>query len=324
MVTACRERAMIDHDGAGSVPRVRSPAVRVATRGSALALRQAELVAEALRAHRPDLTVTLVVVHTAGDRNPQAPIPSLGDGVFVRGVEAELFAGRADIAVHSAKDLPTAETPGLVLAAFPPRADAGDVLVSRDGATLATLPAGARVGTGSPRRAALVRARRPDVAVVSIRGNVDTRLRRLHEGVCDAVVLAAAGLERLLLAGHVSEKLDPTTWLPAPGQGALAVQCRRGDSAEEWLAALDDAATRAAVTAERAVLRRLGSGCRTPVGAYARPEGSGLVLRAALIAPDGTAEVRAAAGAPLADAERLGVAVAEELLAKGAHLVGPT
>src|SRR5262249_15360236 len=154
-----------------------------------------------------------------GDRDQRTPIAALGDGVFVRGVEAELLEGRADIAVHSAKDLPTAELPGLVLAAFPPRGDPRDVLVSRHGQTLASLPYGAKPGTSSPRRAALARSQRPDLDVALIRGNVDTRLRKLREGEYDAIVLAAAGLARMDLLTQVSEYLDPTSWLPAPGQG---------------------------------------------------------------------------------------------------------
>ena len=293
----------------------------MATRGSALALRQTELVVEALRACWPGLGIELVTVRTTGDRDQSAPIAALGDGVFVRGVEAELLAGRADVAVHSAKDLPTAEPPGLVLAAFPPRGDPRDVLVSRKGGTLAGLPTGARLGTASPRRAALARALRPDLEVALIRGNVDTRLRKLHDGEYDALVLAAAGLERLDRAEQVSECLDPRSWVPAPGQGALVVQCRAGDATERLLAPLDDATTRAAVTAERAVLRRLGSGCRVPVGAYAWLDAGRLALRGMLIAPDGRRSVTAELHGDVADTERLGTAVADELMQKGRDLI---
>lgn len=296
--------------------------LRVATRGSALALKQAELVVEALRALRPDLAIEIVPVRTAGDQNQTAPVTQLGDGAFVRGVEAALLDGRADIAVHSAKDIPSAETPGLVLAAFPPRGDPRDVLVSQPGRPLAELPRGARVATGSPRRQALVRALRPDLEVVPARGNVDTRLRRLREGAYDALILAAAGLERLGLSDAVTEYLDPDHWVPAAGQGALAVQCRADGPVAALIAALDHPPTRAAVAAERAVLRRLGSGCRVPVGVHGRVEGETLLLRGLLLAPDGRRMVTAVRAGPPADAEALGRTLAEELLRKGADLVG--
>lgn len=300
----------------------RRSVLRVATRGSPLALKQAELVVEALRALRPDLLPETVIVRTAGDQNQTVPVTHLGDGAFVRGVEAALLDGRADIAVHSAKDIPSTETPGLVLAAFPPRGDPRDALVSRGGHRLAELPAGARVGTGSPRRQALLRALRPDLEAVPARGNVDTRLRRLHEGAYDALILAAAGLERLGLSGLVPEYLDPTVWVPAAGQGALAVQCRAAGPERALLSALDHPPTRAAVIAERAVLRRLGSGCRVPVGVHGWVEDATLVLRGVLLAPDGSRTVTAAlTGAPT-DAEALGRALAEDLLRKGADLLG--
>jgi hydroxymethylbilane synthase len=295
--------------------------LRVATRGSALALKQTELVVEALRALRPDLTVEIVAVRTAGDRNQTAPVTQLGDGAFVRGVEAALLDGRADIAVHSAKDIPSTESPGLTLAAFPPRGDPRDALVSRDGRCLAELPRGARVGTGSPRRRALLHAVRPDLEVVPARGNVDTRLRRLREGAYDALILAAVGLERLGLGDVVTEYLDPTLWVPAAGQGALAVQCRTDSSEAVLAAALDHPPTRAAVVAERAVLRRLGSGCRVPVGVHGRVEHGKLAVRGVLLAPDGSRSITAErTGAP-AEAEALGRTLAEDLLRKGSDLL---
>jgi hydroxymethylbilane synthase len=275
------------------------------------------MVVDALRAAWPDLAVEVVTVRTTGDRDRQSPLATLGDGVFVRGVEAELLEGRADIAVHSAKDIPSAETPGLVLAAFPRRGDPRDVLASRAGQTLANLPDGARLGTASPRRAALARSLRPDLDVQLIRGNVDTRLRKLREGEYDAIVLAAAGLDRMGLLGEVTEFLDPAGWIPAAGQGVLAVQCRAGDPAERLLAPLDDPDTRAAIAAERAVLRRLGSGCRTPVGAYGHIKDGMLILRGVLLAPDGSRVERAETGGGPADAERLGRELAETLMTEG-------
>jgi hydroxymethylbilane synthase len=293
--------------------------LRISTRGSALALRQVELVVEALRAAHPEVEVEVLTVRTTGDRNQVDRIASLGDGVFVRGVEAELLAGEADVAVHSAKDMPTGETPGLVVAAYPERADPRDVLVSRDGRTFAELPPGARLGTGSPRREAIARALRPDLDVQPVRGNVDTRLRKLRAGEYDALVLAAAGLDRLGLAGEVTEWLDPETWVPAAGQGVLAVQCRAGTQAERLLAALDHAATRAAITAERAVLRRLGSGCRTPVGAFARVQDGTLTLHAVLVEPDGSALSAATLTGPPEGADAIGTATAVRLIEAAAR-----
>lgn len=295
--------------------------LRIATRGSALALVQAEIVAASLRDRHAGMAIVLVTVSTTGDREQQAPVSQLGDGAFVRGVETALLDGRADLAVHSAKDLPTAEVPGLTLVAFPARADPRDVLVSRDGRGFAALSPGARIGTGSPRRAALARSFRPDLAVAGIRGNVDTRLRRLDAGEYDALVLAAAGLTRLDLLDRVTEYLDPLTWLPPAGQGALAVQCRAGDPVGRLAAALDEHGTRAAVSAERAVLRRLGSGCRTPCGAYGHMADGRLVVRGVLLSPDGARTVRAErAGAP-SEAEALGDALAADLTRDGRDLL---
>jgi hydroxymethylbilane synthase len=292
--------------------------LRLASRGSALALEQTAIVARLLRDRHPGLVTEVVTVSTAGDADQRAPIAQLGDGAFVRGVEAALLEGRADVAVHSAKDVPTTEPPGLVLAAFPERADPRDALVTRDGGPFAELPAGARVGTSSPRRAAMARHLRPELEIVAVRGNVDTRLRKLADGECDALVLAAAGLARMGLLDRVAEYCDPLVWVPAAGQGILAVQCRRGDPAAPLLAAIDHPPTHSAIAAERAVLRRLGSGCRTPVGAHGRSiEGGLLCLRAVLVVRDGRHVVAAERNGPADDAELLGVAVAEELMRAG-------
>ncbi len=291
--------------------------VRIATRGSALALRQANMIAADLRASLPGLAVELVTISTTGDRNRADAISTLGDGVFVRSVEVALLDGRAEIAVHSAKDIPTSETDEperLVLAAFPTRADPRDVLISGIGADFASLPPDARLGTGSPRRAAVAKHLRGDLEVTLIRGNVDTRLRKLGEGEYDAIVLAAAGLARLNLLDRVSEYLDPAVWIPAPGQGILAVQCLRGSPIEQLLAPLDDASARAAITAERAVLRTLGTGCRTPVGAYAMVEGSRLWLRGMLLSPDGSRREVAEQRGSITDAEALGCSLARALI----------
>lgn len=299
-----------------------STKLRIATRGSALALRQTEIVAAALRAAHPHMEIELVIVRTAGDQNQSAPVAQLGDGAFVRGVEAALLDGSADVAVHSAKDMPTIEPPELVIAAFPERADPRDVLVSRGGWRFVELPAGARLGTGSPRRAAIARALRPDLDVQQIRGNIDTRLRKLDAGQYDAIVLAAAGLARMGWQDRVTEYLDPAAWVPPAGQGALAVQCRAASPAAELLTAIDHAPTRAAVTAERAVLRRLGAGCRVPVGAHGTVTDGVLTLDGVLLAPDGRERFTSRARAHMTDAAALGAAVADDLMRQGRHLMG--
>jgi len=305
---------------AGVARRTSHAPLRVATRGSALALEQTEIVARLLRGCHPGVRVEIVIVTTAGDTNQVAPVAQLGDGAFVRGVEAALLEGRADVAVHSAKDVPTTEIAGLVLAAFPARADARDAIVSRDGRPFAALPPGARLGTSSPRRAAIARSLRPDLEVLPVRGNVDTRLRKLAAGEYDALVLAAAGLARLGLTERVAEFCDPSVWAPAAGQGGLAVQCRAGDPAEALLAAIDEPYTRAAVVAERAVLRRLGSGCRTPVGAHAMVDDETILVRGVLLSPDGSRTVRAERTGWIKDAEHLGMSLAEELIEFGADI----
>lgn len=242
--------------------------VRLGTRRSDLATTQSGMVADLLRARGHQ--VELVLVTTEGDVN-RAPLSRIGGtGVFVSALRDALLAGEIDIAVHSLKDLPVAQPEGLVIAAIPEREDPRDALVARDGLTLQTLPAGARVGTGSPRREAQLRVARPDLEVVDLRGNVPRRLATVDEGVLDAVVLAGAGLRRLGLDGRVTDWLDPQVMVPAPGQGALAVECRSDDAAMvEALAPLDHAPTRAAVVAERAVLGTLEAGCSAPVGALA-------------------------------------------------------
>lgn len=290
----------------------------VGTRGSRLALAQTALVVDALRAANPDLHVETRVIRTEGDRDVRTSLAELGGrGVFVREIEEALLMGAIDLAVHSLKDLP-ADTPlGLVIAAVPERGDARDALVSRGGVPFAALPPGARVGTGSGRRAAQALALRPDLRTEDIRGNVDTRLRRVEEGASDAVIVATAGLDRLGLRERATEIFEPAVMTPAVGQGALALEVRGSDDAA--LAAvgpLDHAPTRACVEAERAFLRRLGAGCRLPVGAYATIEGEGLrivgMLAKEAVGPIARADLRGG----LADGERMGVALAEEIAAR--------
>lgn len=316
--------------------------VRIGTRASKLALTQTQQTADQLAAVG-GFPVELVHITTEGDVKTGSLSQMGGTGVFVAALRDALLQETCDVAVHSLKDLPTGAALGLTIAATPKRVDMRDVLCARDGLTLADLPQGARVGTGSPRRAAQLRAARPDLAVQDIRGNVDTRLGRVPglpgnaagaPGDLDAVVLAAAGLERIGRLDAVSEFFEMDVMLPAPGQGALAIECRTADAPRkagstegsqgvlaQALAALNDEDTRLAVTAERAVLARLEAGCAAPVGAFAHRKGSMLYLEAAVCAVDGTRTVRekkATDGLTEVGATLLGIEVAELLLAAGA------
>jgi hydroxymethylbilane synthase len=306
--------------------------LRLGTRGSALALAQSQTVAAAVTALTGE-PVELVEISTAGDRST-APIPQLGVGVFVSALRDALVAKEIDFAVHSYKDLPTKPADGLIIAAIPLRDDPRDALISRDGRMLAELAPGTRVGTGAARRVAQLHALGHGLVVLPIRGNVDTRLRKLADGEYDALVLAAAGLRRLGRAGEITEILDPLLMLPAPAQGALAVECRVNDPAPggidlvELLGRLDDAPTRAAVIAERALLETLEAGCSAPVAAHAVvAEGDDgadeIYLRGAVLSADGTFSVRLSATGTLADAEQVGRRLAAELLDEGAeHVLG--
>jgi hydroxymethylbilane synthase len=296
--------------------------IRVGTRRSLLARTQSEQVAAALRAAL-GRDVTLVEVTTEGDVS-SAPLASLGGtGVFVSALRDALLRGEVDLAVHSLKDLPTTPDERITLAAVPLREDPRDVVVARDGLTLGELPAGARIGTGSPRRAAQLRALGLGFDVVGIRGNVDTRIGKVASGDVDAVVLARAGIARLDRLDEVTEVLEPLQMLPAPGQGALAVECRSGDPlADEVRGAVDDPRTRAAVAAERAVLATLEAGCAAPVGALAEiaegDDGDELWLRAVALSPDGAVAVRRSATGLPDEAEKVGRTLAEEMLDDGA------
>jgi hydroxymethylbilane synthase len=295
---------------------VSAPAARVGTRASALAMAQTALVADALRKH--GLLVETVTVSTGGDRARSEGSTMLERGAFVKDLEVALLDGRIDLAVHSAKDLPTDVTTGTSLAAFPPRGDARDALVSRDGARLADLPGGARVGTESPRRRAFLRLERPDLRVEPIRGNVDTRLAKLDAGEIDALVVAAAGLERLGRSERIAEAIPVSRMIPAVGQGALVVQSRAGEEWEERLRALDDWGTRMEVMAERAFLRAMGGGCRAPFAAHASWSQGELSMDGAALEPDGGAIVRDRLVGPDEDAVALGERLARRLLERGA------
>jgi hydroxymethylbilane synthase len=262
----------------------------------------------------------LVHVQTEGDRDQSASLAHIGGrGVFTKEIQRAVLAGAVDVAVHSLKDLPTEAVPGLVLAAVPPRGPAGDVLVTPTPTRFDDLPVGATVATGSLRRRAMLLHRRPDLRLADIRGNVDTRLRKLREHGYNALVLAEAGLERLGLTGVIAERLDPAWLLPAVGQGALGLECRSADGeTRDLLAGLDDPPIRQAVEAERALLAHLGGGCQVPIGAAARVEGGRLILRGAVLAADGSRRIDGEADGPAGDPAAVGRELADRLRRQGA------
>ena len=291
--------------------------LRLGSRKSPMAIVQSELVA-ALITERTGRPVEIVGVTTLGDVSRAQLTQIGGTGVFVSALREALLGGEVDLAVHSLKDLPAGAAPGIALAAVPPRDDPRDALVARDGAKLADLPAGARIGTGSPRRAAQLLALRGDLQTVPIRGNAGTRLRQVTDGELDGVVLACAGLARIGYTAAITQVFEPDEMLPAPGQGALAVECRDDDpELAGLLAAVNDEASMAAAVAERSLLEALAAGCSAPVGGYAAGTGQ-LLMRAAVLSPDGTRALRAHGSAPAADARRLGQDLAAELLRRGA------
>jgi hydroxymethylbilane synthase len=292
-------------------------ALRLGTRRSPMAMAQSGGVA-GLLSERTGIAVELVGLSSYGDVSGAALTQIGGTGVFVSVLRHALLAGEVDLAVHSLKDLPTASQPGIMLAAVPTRDDPRDALVARDGAKLADLPAGARIGTGSPRRAAQLRLLRPDIRPVPVRGNAGTRLAKISSGDLDAVVLACAGLARIGRLDQVTEVFEPDQMLPAAGQGALAVECASTDPAlAALIGAVDDQDSRAAVTAERAVLAGLQAGCHAPVGAYAMVT-SVLRLTALVAGGGGAPPVAASAEGPAGDAAGIGGQIAEELLRRGA------
>jgi hydroxymethylbilane synthase len=296
--------------------------IRIGTRASNLARAQSVRVADALTQATGRRT-ELVLIRTEGDLSSKPLATIGGTGVFVSALREALLRGEVDLAVHSLKDLPTAPPEGIALAAVPAREDPRDVVVARDGLTLGELSPGARVGTGAPRRVSQIEALGLGVEVVGVRGNVDTRLAKVASGELDAVVLARAGLSRLGRADEATEVLDPLQMLPAPGQGALALECRANGELQELVRqALDDPATRACVTAERTLLAELEAGCSAPVGALAEVAegdlGDELWIRAVALSNDGALSVRRSASGPLDDAVGLGQKVAAEMLAEGA------
>ena len=286
----------------------------IGSRGSQLALWQARWIQARLAELGEECRIE--IIHTTGDRITDVPLAKVGTkGLFTKEIEEALLRGDIDVAVHSMKDMPTETPAGLTIAAVPEREDPRDAMV---GIELKDLPAGAHIGTSSLRRSAQLRALRPDFVVDSIRGNVDTRLRKLEDQHFDAIVLAAAGLRRLGLDARIAELLEPDVMCPAVGQGALAVETRDdGGLAQKICARLNHAETRAAVTAERAVLARLGGGCQVPIGAHACIAGGLLHIDAVVVSPEGDMIVRMASSGPVNEAEAIGSALGDELLAAG-------
>lgn len=295
--------------------------LRIGTRGSPLALWQARHVAGLLWPLADPRPVELIEIETAGDRVRDVALSQIGgDGVFTKEIQRALLAGTVDVAVHSLKDLPTTFIAGLTLAAVPERGPTGDAFVSHKHRHFDELPRGAIVGTSSLRRRSQALHRRPDLQLVNLRGNVETRLRKLDEQNLDAIILAEAGLQRLGLGSAITELLDPQWMLPAVGQGALGLECREDDSITlGLLERLNHGPTRQAVLAERALLRGLGGGCLVPLGASARVEGDRLLLRGAVLSPDGRKRIAAEHSGAAAEAEVVGQQLAEILLASGAR-----
>jgi hydroxymethylbilane synthase len=298
-----------------------NPPLRIGTRGSPLALWQARHVADLLRPLAAPRPVELIEIETAGDRIRDVALTQIGgDGVFTKEIQRALLAGTVDVAVHSLKDLPTTHVAGLTLGAVPARGPAGDVLISRKHRHFDELPRGAVVGTSSLRRRSQALHRRPDLTLINLRGNVETRLRKLDEQNLDAIILAEAGLRRLGLESAITDILDPQWMLPAVGQGALGLECRSNDAVTlALLDPLNDTPTRQAVLSERALLRGLGGGCLVPIGASARVDGERLSLRGAVLPPDGTQRIAAEVSGAASDPEAIGQQLAATLLERGAH-----
>jgi hydroxymethylbilane synthase len=299
--------------------------VRIGTRGSKLALWQSEWVKAAILEQFPSLSVDLVVIKTKGDKILDVPLADLGGkGLFVKEIEQALLENRVDLAVHSMKDMPSVLLDGLVIGPIPEREHPADVLISRKALTFDDLPAGARIGTGSLRRASQLKHARPDLTVVPLRGNLDTRLKKLETGVddLDAVVLAAAGVRRLGLEEKITERLDFSVMLPAVGQGALCIETRSQDTEmAQVLDALDHMPTRQAVLGERAFLNRLEGSCQVPIAGFGKVAGDGIILEGLVADLEGRKVVRGSRSGPAERSEQLGVALAEDLLSKGADKI---
>ena len=308
---------MLGRQSRGPVAQSSGIILRLGTRGSPLALAQAHMVRGALAAAHgfgPE-QIALVVIRTSGDRIQDRPLAEVGGkGLFTKEIEEALIAGTIDLAVHSSKDMPTVLPPGLVLSAFMEREDPRDVFISRKAKSIAELPRGATVGTASLRRQAMVKRRRPDLTIVPLRGNVETRLRRLEEGAADATLLALAGLKRLGLADHATAVLDVEEFLPAVGQGAIGIETRADDAkTRDLLAKINHADTFSALAAERSFLAVLDGSCRTPIGGHATISGGLLRFRGMIVKPDGSEAFVAVREGDVRDAETLGAEAGREL-----------
>jgi hydroxymethylbilane synthase len=297
--------------------------IRIGTRASALALWQAEWVKAELEAKYPKLHVSLTKIKTTGDKILDVPLAKVGGkGLFVKEIEEAMLRSEIDIAVHSMKDVPTFFPDGLHLGAITRREDPRDALLSRDRVKFRDLPQGAKVGTSSLRRQAQLMHLRPDFRIEQLRGNVDTRLRKLKEGQYDAIILAAAGVRRLGLAENVTEYLEPEVSLPAIGQGALGIECRVDDrELNDMISFFNHADSRVCVTGERALLRRLEGGCQVPIACYGQVKSGSLMLTGLVASVDGTTIIKDVIEGPQGEAERLGVALAENLLRRGADVI---
>lgn len=306
-----------------SLPTGQRPLLVLGTRGSKLALQQSEWFQSRILAVAPEVRVTLQKIQTSGDKIVDVPLAKVGGkGLFVKEIEDALLAGDIDLAVHSMKDVPAQLPQGLDILCVPPREDPRDALISRNGVRFADLPRGARIGTSSLRRQSQLLHARPDLRIEMLRGNLDTRLRKLKDGQFDAIVLAAAGLRRLAWAHEITEYLDPALCLPAIGQGALGIEGRRDDHfVRSVLNRLNDAATQTTVTAERALLHRLEGGCQVPIGAHAVLSDGQILLEGLVASVDGKTVIKDRVQGSSRDAHALGVALAERLLARGADRI---
>jgi len=296
------------------------PSIHIGTRGSQLALWQANWVQSALSRKFPDQKVELTTIKTKGDKILDVPLAKVGGkGLFVKEIEQALLEGRIDLAVHSMKDMPAEIPEGLCIGAVPPREDPADILVARNGLDFAELKQGARIGTSSLRRAAQLRHARPDIEIVPLRGNLDTRLKKLHSEDLDAIVLAAAGIKRLGLQDRITQYLPAEIMLPAVGQGALCIEMRQSDPlVGPMLAALDHINSRAVVLAERAFLNRLGGSCQVPIAGHGEIQDDTFELTGLVADVDGGRVIKASLSGPVKDAETIGVGLAEQLIGRGA------